>query len=119
MITIVFRTVGREKILRRLRVFGVDQYAYLLGKLDAMQEGDGTVLDNCCIMLANEQWTAHNAPKIPLLIGGGLGGALETGRSIDFESSNDRKMSGLYLTIMDRMGVTLPKFGDAIEPLSI
>ncbi len=43
--------------------FWVDRYAYLVGKLDAMQEGDGTVLDNSCIMLANEQWTAHSAPR--------------------------------------------------------
>jgi len=48
--------------------FWVEQYAYLLGKLDASQEGDGTVLDNSCILIANEQWTAHNAPKVPLLM---------------------------------------------------
>lgn len=99
--------------------FWVEQYAYLLGKLEAAQEGDGTVLDNCCILLANEQWTAHNAPKIPLVMAGGLGGTLETGRNLDFENSRDRKMSALYLNIMDRMGVTLPRFGDAIEPLVI
>ncbi len=99
--------------------FWVDQYAYLLGKLDAMPEGEGTVLDNCCILLANEQWTAHNAPKVPLLMAGGLGGAFETGRSLDFESSKERKMSGLYLSILDRMGVRLPRFGDATEPLTI
>jgi hypothetical protein len=99
--------------------FWVEQYAYLLGKLDAMQEGAGTVLDNCCVILANEQWTAHNAPKVPLLIGGSMGGKLQTGRSLDFENSPDRKLSGLYMSLMDRMGVSLPKFGDATEPLSI
>ena len=99
--------------------FWVDQYAYLLGKLEGMQEGNGTVLDNCCIMLANEQWTAHNAPKIPLVIGGGLGGTLETGRCLDFENNSDRKMSSLYLSVLDRMGVELPQFGDATEPLTI
>ncbi|HET6880200.1 MAG TPA: DUF1552 domain-containing protein [Pirellulales bacterium] len=99
--------------------FWVEQYAYLLAKLDAVQEGDGSVLDHSCVILANEQWTAHNAPKIPLLMAGGLNGAFETGRSLDFEASRDRKMSALYLAIMDRMGVTLPKFGDASEPLTI
>jgi hypothetical protein len=99
--------------------FWVDQYAYLLGKLDAMPEGEGTVLDHCCIMLANEQWTAHNAPKVPLLMGGGLGGAIETGRSLDFEGSRERKLSGLLLSVMERMGVELPQFGDATEPLAI
>lgn len=99
--------------------FWVEQYAYLLSKLDSMQEGNGTVLDNCCIMLANEQWTAHNAPKVPLLVAGGLGGTLKTGRSLDYENSKQRKLSALLLSVMDRMGVTLPRFGDATEPLSI
>jgi hypothetical protein len=98
--------------------FWVEQYAYLLKRLDSMPEGDGTVLDHSCIMLANEQWTAHSAPKIPLLMAGGLGGTLETGRTLDFENSRDRKMSALLLGIMDRMGVRLDQFGDAKEHLS-
>jgi len=73
------------------------------------------VLDNSCILMANEQWTAHNSPKIPLLMSGKMGGELETGRYLDFEKSKDRKMSGLYLNIMERMGVRLPAFGDATE----
>lgn len=98
--------------------FWVEQYAYLVSRLDSMQEGDGTVLDNSCIMMANEQWTAHSAPKVPLLLGGGLGGTLETGRSLDFEKSRQRSMSSLYLSLMDRMGVRLPEFGNATEQLS-
>lgn len=99
--------------------FWVEQYAYLLDKLESSQEGDGTVLDNSCIVLANEQWTAHNAPKVPLLMAGKLGGAMETGRSLDFENAKERKMSSLLLTLMDRLGVHLPKFGDAAEQLTI
>jgi len=98
--------------------FWVEQYAYLVRKLDSMQEGDGTVLDHCCIMLANEQWTAHNAPKVPLLISGSLAGKWKTGRCLDFESASERSMSGLYLTIMDRMGITLPQFGNATDQLA-
>jgi hypothetical protein len=99
--------------------FWVEQYAYLLNKLDGMQEGDGTVLDNCCIMLANEQWTAHNAPKVPLVVAGSLGGKMQMGRSLDFETSKERKLSGLLLGVMEQMGVALPRFGDATEPLTI
>ncbi|MCA9136229.1 MAG: DUF1552 domain-containing protein [Planctomycetales bacterium] len=97
--------------------FWVQQYAYLVTKLDSMQEGDGTVLDNSCIMLANEQWTAHSAPKIPLLLSGGLSGTLETGRTLEYEDATDRKMSALCLTIMDRMGVELKEFGNATDQL--
>jgi len=97
--------------------FWVEQYAYLVNKLDSMQEGDGTVLDNSCIMMANEQWTAHSAPKIPLIMSGSLAGTLRTGRTLDYESAKERKMSSLCLSIMDRMGVTLPQFGNASEQL--
>lgn len=98
--------------------FWVEQYAYLVSKLDSMPEGEGTVLDNSCIMLANEQWTAHSAPKVPLVMSGGLGGTLDTGRSLDFEQSNDRRMSSLLLGIMDRMGVRAPALGDSNEQLT-
>lgn len=99
--------------------FWVEQYAYLLGKLAATQEGDRTVLDNSCIVLANEQWVAHSAEKVPLLMAGGLGGAFQTGRSLDFQSSQNRKFSSLLMTIADRMGLTLESFGDSTQQLEI
>src|SRR6478736_9909776 len=73
--------------------FWVEQYAYLIGRLAATQEGDGTVLDNSCIVIANEQWTAHTTERVPLLMAGSLGGAFRTGRSLDFEQSRNRKFA--------------------------
>lgn len=99
--------------------FWVEQFAYLVGKLKDTREGDGTVLDNCCIMLANEQWTAHNAEKVPLLVAGGLGGAFRTGRTLDFQQSRNRKFSSLLMTLADRMGLRLDRFGDSSEQLDI
>ena len=95
--------------------FWVERYAYLVEKLDAMPEGDGTVLDNSCVLLANEQWTAHNAPKIPLLMAGSLSGTVQTGRTLDFETAGKREMSSLYLSLCDRMNVNLPHFGNTSE----
>lgn len=97
--------------------FWVERYAYLVEKLDAMPEGDGTVLDNSCVLLANEQWTAHNAPKIPLLMAGSLSGTVQTGRTLDFETAGKREMSSLYLSLCDRMNVNLPHFGNTSERL--
>jgi hypothetical protein len=99
--------------------FWVEQYAYLLGKLAASQEGDGTVLDNSCILLANEQWTAHNAERVPLLMGGGLGGSFATGRSLNFDESQNRKFSSLLMTLADHMGLSLDRFGDSTQALEI
>ena len=69
---------GYERIAR----FHLSQLAYLATKLDAMPEGDGTVLDNSCLMFLSNLWTGrkHNNSRLPLVLAGGLGGTLETGR---------------------------------------
>ena len=100
--------------------FHVEQYAYLIGRLAKMQEGDGTVLDNSCLMFVSEHWNAHNGNQVPLVLAGGLGGQLKTGRSLDYmQAGNDqRKLCSLYLSLMDRMGLELPQFGDSKERLA-
>ena len=77
------------------------------------------MLDNSCIVLANEQWIAHNADRVPLLMAGGLGGTFKTGRTLDFEHGNNRKFSSLLLTLADRMGLPLDSFGDSREQLVV
>jgi hypothetical protein len=98
----------------------VEQYAYLLDKLSRMPEGEGTVLDNSCIMFVSEHWNAHNGQQVPLVLAGGLGGTLETGRALDYlHAGNDkRKLCSLYLALMDRIGLQLPSFGDSKERLA-
>ncbi len=98
----------------------VEQYAYLVDRLSKMQEGERTVLDNSCLMFVSEHWNAHNSDQVPLILAGGLGGALETGRTHDFlKLGNDnRKLCSLYLSLMDRMGLELKEFGDSKQRLS-
>jgi len=98
----------------------VEQYAYLVGRLAGMQEGDATVLDNSCLMFISEHWDAHNATQVPCVLAGGLGGTLKTGRSLDYlQSGNERRrLCSLYLSLMDRMGLELPEFGDSKERLA-
>jgi hypothetical protein len=104
---------GYERISR----FHVGQLAYLAGKLDAMPEGEGTVLDSSCLLWLSNMWSGwkHDNMKVPVVTAGGLGGTLETGRALDYLYAGDdnRKLCSLYLSIMDRMGVTLDRFGDA------
>ncbi len=104
---------GYERIAR----FHVSQYAYLASKLDSMPEGEGSVLDNSCLMFVSSLWIGrkHDNSRLPVVLAGGLGGALETGRTLDYTSAADenRKMCSLFLSIMDRMGVKLERFGDA------
>lgn len=98
----------------------IEQYAYLLAKLAKMPEGEHTVLDNSCIMFVSEHWNAHNGQQVPLVLAGGLGGTLATGRTLDYlKAGNEkRKLCSLYLSVMDRMGLKLPEFGDSRERLA-
>ena len=109
---------GYERITR----FHLGQLAYLARKLDAMPEGEGTVLDNSCIMFLSNMFsgTKHDNRKVPVVTAGGLGGALQTGRSLDYLDAGDgnRKLCSLYLGIMDRMDVRLDHFGDADSRLA-
>jgi hypothetical protein len=109
---------GYEKISR----FHLSQMAYLAQKLDAMPEGDGTVLDHSCLMFLSNMWSGwkHDNMKIPVVLAGGLGGTLQTGRALDYLHAGDdnRKLCSLYLALMDRVGVKLDHFGDADERLA-
>ena len=95
----------------------VGHLAYLAGRLEAMPEGEGTVLDHTCLMYLSNMWsgTKHDNSKVPLLTVGGFGGTLATGRILDYTDKGDenRKLCSLYLSLMDRAGVSLPRFGDA------
>jgi hypothetical protein len=101
----------------RVSRYYVSQLAYLASRLDAMPEGEGSVLDNSCLLFISNMWSGsrHDSTKVPVLLAGGLGGALETGRVLDFTQSGDenRKLCSLYLSLMDRMDVKLDHFGDA------
>jgi Protein of unknown function (DUF1552) len=101
----------------RITRWHVSQFAYLASKLDGMPEGDGTVLDNSCLLFLSNLWIgrSHNNTRLPMALVGGLGGTLRTGRTLDYVNAGDerRKACSLYLSLMDRMGVKLERFGDA------
>jgi hypothetical protein len=106
----------------RVSRYYVGQLAYLAERLAAMPEGETTVLDSSCLMFISNLWsgTQHDSMKVPLLLLGGLGGSLQTGRVLDYVKSGDdnRKLCSLYLSLMDRMGVQLDAFGDATTRLA-
>jgi hypothetical protein len=106
----------------RVTRYYVGQLAYLAGRLAQMREGDTTVLDNSCLMFISNLWSGsqHDSSKVPVLLVGGLRGKLATGRVLDYAGRGDdnRKLCGLYLSLMKRMGVKAERFGDAAGELA-
>jgi hypothetical protein len=107
----------RSESYERVTRYYCSQLAYLAARLQAMPEGDATVLDNSCLLFINSMWSGsqHDSTKLPVILAGGLGGTLETGRVLDYtgKSDEERKLCSMYLALMDRMGVSLDRFGDA------
>ena len=106
----------------RVTTYYCSQFAYLAERLQAMPEGEGSVLDHTCLMFVNNMWSGskHESTRVPLLTLGGMNGKLETGRVLDYGKRDDsqRKLCSFYLSIMQRMGVASQSFGDAEQPLA-
>lgn len=99
--------------------FFLEQLAYIAQKLDAVQEGERTALDNSAIMYCSSMLTgSHDATKLPVVIVGRAGGKLETGRVLDYLDKPNRKMCSLYLSLMDKFGIQKTEFGDSSERLA-
>ncbi len=103
----------------KVNQFFLKQVAYVAGKLDAIQEGSRTALDNSIIMYCSSMLTgSHDATKLPVVILGGGGGKLKTGRVLDYLNKPNRKMCSLYLSLMDKYGLHLDQFGDSTARLA-
>ena len=102
----------------KVNQFFVEQLAYLAGKLDAIQEGPRTALDNSMLLFCSSMMNgSHDATQLPVVMLGGAGGKLRTGRVLDYREQSERQMCRLYLSVMNKMGVELESFGDATRPL--
>jgi hypothetical protein len=110
-----------EAMYLKTNQFHVDQFVYLVKRLKAIDEGGQSLLDNSMILFGSNLFDgdAHSADHMPLLLAGKAGGSLQTGRVLDYLDKGDdnRRACSLYLSLMDRMGVNLPRFGDTDKRL--
>ena len=102
----------------KVNQFFVEQLAYIANKLDAIQEGERTALDNSMLLFCSSMLTGgHDATQLPVVMLGRGGGKIQTGRVINYHGKPNRQMCRLYLSMMDKMSVRLDRFGDATERL--
>lgn len=106
-----------EAMYLKTNQYHVQQFTYLVQRLKAIDEGGSSLLDNSILMLASSLFDgdAHGADQLPIVLAGRAGGALETGRILDYldKGNDNRRACSLFLSIMDLMGVRLESFGDA------
>ena len=98
--------------------FFTEQIAYIARKLDAIQEGERTLLDNTMLLFCSSMMTGnHNNDQLPVMLLGGGGGRIKGGRELDYSGKPNRQMCRLFLSMMDKMNVHEKQFGDATQPL--
>ncbi len=103
----------------KVNQFFIQQLAYIAGKMDAIQEGGRTLLDNSVIIYCSSMLTgSHDASQLPVVVLGGAGGRIQGGRILDYTGKPNRKMCSLFLSIMDKFGVHPGSFGDSTEALA-
>ena len=99
--------------------FFLEQFGYIARKLDAIQEGERTALDNSMLLYCSSMLTGgHDATKLPVVLLGNAGGRSQGGRVLDYRGKPNRKMCSLYLSMLDKYGIHLKEFGDSTERLS-
>jgi hypothetical protein len=103
----------------KVNQFFFEQMGYIARKLDGIQEGEKTALDNTMLMMCSSMMSgAHDATQLPVVMLGKGGGRIQTGKVLDYKDKPNRQMCRLYMSMMDKMNVHVNKFGDATEPLN-
>ncbi|MGE0606355.1 MAG: DUF1552 domain-containing protein [Pirellulales bacterium] len=102
----------------KVNQFFLRQLGYIAGKLDAIQEGERTALDNSMLLYCSSMLTGnHDATNLPVVLLGGGGGQIQGGRVLDYLGKPNRKMCSLDLSMLDKCGIQLDEFGDSRERL--
>ncbi len=102
--------VARERMVRAQVRMG-EQLAYLLAKLEAIPEGDGTLLDHTLVLWCNELATgSHEQRRMPFVLAGSAGGYFRSGRHVRVPSGTPH--NDLLLTIAQAFGLPDTSFGD-------
>ncbi len=103
-----------EKIAKvaKINAYHVQLFAYLLERLRATPDGDGTLLDHITLMYGTglSDCNAHSVTNVPVVLTGGGAGWLKGGRHIRY---NNLPLANLHLTLLDRFGVHRDRLGDS------
>jgi Protein of unknown function (DUF1552) len=109
---------AKQSRIRLINRFHVEQFAYLLKKLKATPDGDGSLLDHSMILYGSglSDGNTHRHDDLPILLAGKGAGTIRTGRHV--RCAAETPITNLYVSMLNRMGVDIDTFGDSTGPLS-
>jgi len=103
----------------KVNQFFIGQLAHICRRLDSVQEGERTALDNTAILYCSSMMSGHHdASQLPVVLVGGGGGKIAGGRVLDYSGQEQRQMCRLYMSLLDVCGTPVDAFGDATAKLA-
>lgn len=108
----------------RINRFHVEQLAYVMERMRAIDEGGGTtMLDNVILQFGSNMFNgdSHDGRNLPMILAGHGGGSITGGRVLDTgtKSEEQQRACNLYLAIAQRMGVKIDRFGDSVGEMTL
>ena len=103
---------SKHEKIRKINTFHVEQFAYIVGRLKGIKEGDGTLLDRSMLVYGSGigDGNRHNHDDLPVLLAGRANGSIKTGRHVKYPQT---PLNNLFLSMLDRMGATTESLGDS------
>ncbi|MFM8283387.1 MAG: DUF1552 domain-containing protein [Planctomycetaceae bacterium] len=110
---------AKQDKIRRINYFHVEQLAYLLRRLEAVQEGEGSLLDNSLLLYGSGigDGNRHNHNDLPILLAGRAGGAVTQGRHVVHDT--DTPLTNLFLGMLDSVGCHAERLGDSTGRITV
>ena len=108
---------GNIAQLTTIDVWEIEMLADLLTRMDAVQEGSGTLLQHSQVFWSSEieDGNSHAHRNLPVILAGECHGAYTPGRHIIYEgnpSTNGPPIANLFISMMAAMGVNQTTFGE-------
>jgi len=113
---------GKEKGImefNKICTYRVSQLDYFLTRLDETSDGDSSLLDQSLIIWGSPMGDSnlHNHRRCPLIVFGGGNGQHKGGAHI--KAADGTPMANAMLTLLNRLGHDMERFGDSTGELSI
>ena len=109
----------QEKIqkISKINRFHIEQFAYFLGKMKSVSDGEGTLLDSSMIVYGSglSDGNLHTHTDLPVLLAGRAGNTLKPGRHMVYPEKTP--LNNLFLSMLDRMGIPTETLGDSTDKL--
>ena len=108
----------KRTMYARVNAWHTEQVAYLLGRLQAIKDQHGSLLDQTMIVYGSSisDGHEHGEKDLPVLLAGG-GSTIKQGRRLG--DRKDTSMSDLHLAMLQHLGLPLEQFAESRSPLSL